>query len=157
MNADWNSNQNHIASSFLFSFSKLTSSRVAPPTTIITPATCYCCFSWIWKLHKQALLVQQPREQVGRRSTRSGGSEGQETGRPLENKKKVQRLSEGRSVSLAKWRPLEIRSVSGAAADQDSLCDVPIPRRYGQCEGPISVLLASAHCPTAGCAVLVRG
>jgi hypothetical protein len=87
---------------------------------------------------------------------RSGGSEGQETGRPLEKKKNVQHLSEGRSASLAKWRPLEMRSVSGAA-DQDSLCDVPIPRRYGLCQGPISVLLGSAHCPTAGCAVLVRG
>jgi hypothetical protein len=61
-------------------------------------------------------------------------------------RQKVQRLSEGRSASLAKWRPLEIRSVSGAA-DQDSL--------FATCRSPggtVCVRGRSASCweaPTA--------
>lgn len=153
MNADWNSKQKHIASSFLFSFSKLTSSRVAPPTAIITPTTCSCCFPGFGNCTSS--LVQQPREQAeeehAQRQKRRTGNR-----KTVGEERRYSVCQRGRSASLAKWRPLEIRSVSGAA-DHDSLCDVPIPRRYGLCQGPISVLLESAHCPTAGCGVLVRG
>jgi hypothetical protein len=144
MNADWNSNQKHIASSFLFSFSKMTSSRVAPPTAIITPATCYCCFPGFGNCTRKLSGAATARASGGGASAAAEAKDRKQEDRW--RTQKVQRLSEGRSASLAKWRPLEIRSVSGAA-DQDSL--------FATCRSPggtVCVRGRSASCweaPTA--------